>query len=159
MNPVTGLAARIARSDLRQSARSSRANNREAPHRLHLPLAPRLPGALNHLLPLRGRCSLPLLAQHLAPRGREALKLAKALADRLLLLRRQGFELLPPVAQRLALLRSELPPLLEALARHGALLGAHVEPPLAAARERLLARRRERSPAVRHGTQQLLLSR
>src|SRR5690348_13339147 len=84
------------------SARRPRARSayhREPPHRHHLSLAhhltlaPHLPGTLNHLPPLRGCCMLPFLAQHLAPLGRQALELAVALADRLLLLRRQGAEL------------------------------------------------------------------
>src|SRR6185312_6747498 len=133
-----------------RTPRARPAHHREPPHRHHLSLAPHLPGALDHLPPLRRCRMLPFLAQHLAPLGRQPLELAVALANRLLLLRRQRSELLPPLAQCLALLRSELVPLLEPLTRHRTLLRVHVEPPLAAARKRCLARGRERCPAVRH---------
>src|SRR5579863_6823718 len=142
-----------------RSPRRRAAHHLKAPHRRHLTWAPHLPGAPDHLLPLGGRRSLPLLAQHLTARRRQVLERAEAPADRLLLLRRQGPELLPPAAQHLPLLRTELPPPLEALTRHRALLGVHAEPPLAAAQERLLTRRRERSPAVRQRAEQLPLLR
>src|ERR1700674_2065670 len=83
----------------------------------HRALLSLLAGVLDHLLTLDGARSAPLVAQHLAPRRWQLLKLVKIIPHGRLLGRRQCLEFLPAAAQRMALHGGERLPVPEALAR------------------------------------------
>src|SRR3977135_477410 len=70
----------------------------------HRALLVPLARVLDHLLALDGVRVVPLLAQRLALRRRQLLKLVEILPHPRLLVRRQCLELLPAAAQRMALL-------------------------------------------------------
>src|SRR6266853_6464512 len=80
--------------------RPRRLGRRPRRRALRAPLA----RVLDHLLALGGTCVVPLLAQYLALRRRQLLKLVEILPHPRLLVRRQCLELLPAAAQRMALL-------------------------------------------------------
>src|SRR6266513_2859228 len=123
----------------------------------HLALPSPLARVLDHLLALGGARFVPLLAQHLAPRRRQLLKLVKILPHPGLLVRRQFLELLPAAAQRMALLGGQPLPMRKALARLVTLLGGHSQPAVGAVRERLLARGRQAVPLACVSRQELAL--